>query len=68
MEETDDVELRNTLITILQGGSFSFMSYIKDNGKPRISSVTLKYNSKLYQFTISDIKVIAEEPYKELKE
>ena len=68
MEETDDVDLRNTPIAILQEGQFSFMSYVHNNGKPRISSITLKYNHKLYQFEISNIKVISEEPYMELKE
>lgn len=61
MDETDDVDLRNHPATILQEGTFSFMSYVYEKGKPRISSITLKYNRKLYQFEISNIKVIKDE-------
>ena len=68
MDETDDMDLRTHPLTILQEGAFSFMSYVRNDGNPCISSITLKYNRKLYRFEISDIKVIAEEQYKELKE
>ena len=67
MEEIDDVDLKNHPITILQEGNFSFMTYSHNEGKPRINSITLKYNNKLYQFEISNIKVIKDEPKKELK-
>jgi hypothetical protein len=68
MDETEDVDLRNQPVTILQEGLFSFMTYSHNKGKPRISSITLKFNNKLYQFEISNIKVITNEPFKDLKE
>jgi hypothetical protein len=67
VEETDDVDLTNTPLSILQEGAFSFMTYSHNDGKPRIKSITLKYNNKLYQFEISNIKVLKDEPKKELK-
>jgi len=60
-------DISEETLTILKSGQFSFMSFIRIKGKPRLFAVTLKYKGKLYQFELSELKLIAAENRQEIE-